>query len=238
LAFVISSSFEKFIEILFLVNVQKPRLKMNSTEKEISYSITNSYSTLNLLTEHTKNVWFVCHGMGYLSRYFLKYFKALNSDENYIIAPQAQSKYYIQPGFKHVGASWLTKEYTTVETENVMRYFDSILDAEELPDNLNLIVLGYSQGVSVAMRYIAKRQLQCSQLVLMSGGIPKELHSEDFTFLNAKISLIYGTQDEYLNDDRIVYERQRVHELFGDSVDVISFDGPHVVNVDLVNGLV
>jgi len=39
---------------------------MGSEEKEISYTITNSYSTLNTLTKATKNVWFVCHGMGYL----------------------------------------------------------------------------------------------------------------------------------------------------------------------------
>ncbi len=211
---------------------------MNSTEKEISYRITNSYSILNTLNEQTKNVWFVCHGMGYLSRYFLKYFKALNPEENYIIAPQAQSKYYIKPGFKHVGASWLTKEYTQAETENVMQYFDAVFEAEQLTDDVNLIILGYSQGVSVAMRYLAKRQLQCSQLVLMSGGIPKELVENDFTFLNAKISLIYGTQDEYLNKERIVYETNRIKELFGDQPHIIPFDGTHIVNVDLINSLV
>ena len=63
---------------------------MNSTEKEISYISSNSYSTLNNINENTENVWFVCHGMGYLSRYFLKYFKTLDSDKNYIIAPQAR----------------------------------------------------------------------------------------------------------------------------------------------------
>ena len=211
---------------------------MNSTEKEISYQTTNSYSTLNTLTQHTKNVWFVCHGMGYLSRYFLKYFADLNTKENYIIAPQAQSKYYIPPKFKHVGASWLTKENTKVETENVMRYFDAVLDAENIPSNINLIVVGYSQGVSVAMRYIAKRKLQCRQLVLMSGGIPKELTAEDFAFLNAKITLTYGTQDEYMNEARIQYEQQRIHELFGNTVRIIPFNGKHMVNVELINALV
>ncbi|NNL82566.1 MAG: esterase, partial [Winogradskyella sp.] len=84
---------------------------MNQTEKEISYKTSNSYSTLNTLTSKTKNVWFVCHGMGYLSRFFLKYFKELDSETNYIIAPQAPSKYYIQPKM-HVGANWLTKDNT------------------------------------------------------------------------------------------------------------------------------
>ncbi len=211
---------------------------MNSTEKEISYKTTNSYSTLNTLTQRTKNVWFVCHGMGYLSRYFLRYFKDLNAEDNYFIAPQAQSKYYIPPKFKHVGSSWLTKENTIAETENVMRYFDAILDAENIPDNVNLIVVGYSQGVSVAMRYVARQQLQCSQLVLMSGGIPKELTTEDFAYLNTKVTLIYGTQDEYMNEERMQHEKQRVHELFGNDVTIIPFEGTHIVNVKLLSGLV
>ena len=212
---------------------------MNSTEKEISYISTNSYSTLNTLTSKTKTVWFVCHGMGYLSRYFLNYFKELNAAKNYIIVPQAQSKYYIAPKFKHVGASWLTNENTAKETENILCYFDAVLKAEQLPEDVNLIVLGYSQGVSVAMRYVAKRQLKCSQLVLMSGGIPKELITKDFEFLNKEtnVTLIYGTQDEYMNEERMSYEKQRIMELFGNKATIIPFDGKHEVNKDLLNSL-
>ena len=212
---------------------------MNSQEKEITYNTSNSYSTLNKLTEQTKTVWFVCHGMGYLSRYFLKYFKGLNSEENYIIAPQAPSKYYIQPKM-HVGANWLTRNNTEPETENIMRYFDAVLEAENIPTNANLIVLGYSQGVSVAMRYMAKRQLQCSQLVLHSGGIPKELMAVDFEYLSdtTKVKLIYGTEDEYLDVDRIQLETERVRELFGNRITVMPFEGKHVVNVSYINNLV
>lgn len=211
---------------------------MNLEDKEISYTTTNSYSTLNSLTNTTKNVWFVCHGMGYLSRYFLKYFEGLDADENYMIAPQAQSKYYIPPKFKHVGASWLTKENTLKETENVMRNFDAIFEAENIPKTINLIVLGYSQGVSVAMRYIVKRQLQCAQLILHSGGIPKEINPIDFSFLDAKVTMIYGTQDEYLNDKRIASETKRVQELFENKAQILPFNGKHVVNVKLINSLV
>lgn len=213
---------------------------MNSTEKEISYQTTNSYSTLNQLTKSTKNIWFVCHGMGYLSRYFLKYFKDLNPEENYIIAPQAQSKYYIPPTFKHVGACWLTKENTLRETDNVMHYFDTVLGAEQLPNDKNLIVFGYSQGVSVAMRYVARRKLMCSQMVLHSGGIPKELVADDFKFLEnqCKVRLIYGTDDEYLNTERMQNETDRIHELFDTNVKIMPFDGKHVVNVEMINNLV
>ncbi|MEH6536122.1 MAG: esterase [Psychroserpens sp.] len=211
---------------------------MNSTEKEISYTISNSYSTLNKLTDQTKNIWFVCHGMGYLSRYFLKYFKGLNPEENYIIAPQAQSKYYVSSNFKHVGATWLTRENTLIETENVMRYFDAIFEDEQITVNKNLIVFGYSQGVSVAMRYIAKRQLHCSHLVLHSGGIPNELKAKDFEYFSGKTKLIYGTNDEYLNDERMIQEQKKANDLFGKDLEVISFEGIHEVNMELINTLI
>lgn len=209
---------------------------MHSSEKEISYQATNTYSTLNSLTSQTQTVWFVCHGMGYLSRYFLKYFAELDPAQNYIIAPQAQSKYYIPPKFRHVGASWLTKENTQKETENVMRYFDAVLQAEALTKNIKLNVVGYSQGVSVSLRYLAKRQLQCDKLLIMSGGIPKELKSEDFKYLNAKIYLTYGTEDEYLDHERITYETQRAKDLFGE-VTSVPFEDNHKVNVDLIQKL-
>lgn len=212
---------------------------MNSTEKEISYTTTNSYSTLNLLTEKTKNIWFVCHGMGYLSRYFLRYFKDLNAGENYIIAPQAPSKFYIQPKM-HVGANWLTRDNTESDMKNILTYFDAIYESENISSDKNVIIFGYSQGVSVALRYLAKRKLQCHQLVIHSGGIPKELTAEDFNYLSkiTKVKLVYGIEDEYLNADRIETETKRAVELFGKRLEILPFDGKHVVNVELINNLV
>jgi predicted esterase len=213
---------------------------MNSIEKEVSYNTTNSYSTLNTLTDKTKNVWFVCHGIGYLSRYFLKYFDELNSEENYIIAPQAHSKYYLGSAYKHVGSSWLTKENTATEIENVMNYFDAVLEAENLPSSLNIIMFGFSQGVSVAVRYVSKRKLKCTQLVLLAGGIPKELNADDFTFLKGKtkVSLIYGTQDEYLSTTFLGDAKQRFYDLFGNDAQINTFEGKHEVPKEVINHLV
>ncbi|WP_299114226.1 alpha/beta hydrolase [uncultured Winogradskyella sp.] len=212
---------------------------MNSTEKEITYTTTNSYTTLNTLTDNTKNIWLVCHGMGYLSKYFLKYFKDLNPAENYIIAPQAPSKYYIQPKM-HVGANWLTRDNTHAGMQNILNYLDTVMEAEAIPEDKNLIIFGYSQGVSIATRFAVKRKLQPTQLVLHSGGIPVELTAKDFEYLsdNTKVKLIYGTQDQYLDEARIEIERQRAHELFGNRLEVLPFDGKHIVNVDYINALV
>ena len=212
---------------------------MNLEEKEITYTTTNQYATLNALTNGTKYIWLVFHGMGYLSEYFLKYFKDLDPKENYIIAPQAPSKYYIQPKM-HVGANWLTRNNTQTGMQNLMNYIDAVLDNENLPNDKKIIIFGYSQGVSIATRYISKRQLQCKQLVLHSGGIPVELTSDNFEYLDTtcKVKLVYGTEDEYLNDNRIALERQKANHLFGKRLEIIPFAGKHVVNIELINTIV
>jgi len=211
---------------------------MKTAEKKVSYQITNSYSTLNDFTLNTKNVWVVLHGIGYLSRYFLKYFKDLDPIENYVIAPQAQSKYYLGNEYRHVGASWLTKENTEAETENVLNYLDEVYKVESLQDAPNLIILGYSQGVSIATRWIARNKTECNHLILHSGGLPKELQPEDFVFLDhTKVTMIYGTKDEFMNEERLKTEGARAKELFGDRHEVISFEGGHEVSVDLIKKL-
>ncbi|WP_424493736.1 alpha/beta hydrolase [Salinimicrobium sp. GXAS 041] len=206
-----------------------------TNEKSLSYQTTNTYSTLNDFTPQTKNVWIVFHGIGYLSRYFLRHFKHLDPEENYIIAPQAPSKYYLNNKYKHVGASWLTKENTEVEMENILHYLDEIYHKEDLKNAKNLIVLGYSQGVSVATRWVARRKIQPAQLIIHSGKIPAELKPSNFEFLkNTQIKLLWGTKDPYLNADVIKNEKQHSTALFGSRVEYISFDGVHEVNQDLI----
>ena len=211
---------------------------MATEEKKVSYTTTNSYSTRNKLTSATKNVWFCCHGLGFLSRYFIQYFNGLDADENYIIAPQAPSKYYQKSDFKHVGASWLTREETQQETENVLNYLDAVFASEEIPEDRRLILLGYSQGVSVAMRWLASRKLNVDTLVIHSGGIPKELSPQDFEFLTTtQVELWYGTEDEYLTEKRIYEETRRTKEMFGEALKIVPFEGKHIVNRELINEL-
>ena len=213
---------------------------MNSRENQVAYTSKNSYSTLNELSSETKNVWIVFHGIGYLSRYFLKYFDQLPAEENYIIAPQAPSKYYLNNEYKHVGASWLTKEATGLALSNVLNYLDNVYKKEVIPEDCNLIVLGYSQGVSIAMRWVASRKIRCRQLVLYAGGIPAELKYEDLSFLevSAKVKVIVGNADEYLTRERMDIEKQKIERLFPFNAKLISFDGKHEIKKALINDLV
>ena len=216
-------------------------MRIQTEEKKIGYQNVSSYSTLNDFTVKTKHIWFVCHGMGYLSRYFIKYFEGLNPEENYIIAPQAPSKYYQKNDFKHVGASWLTKENTFDEMENIQAYFNAIYENEIKGRNVSLIALGFSQGVSVLTRWISKNKVSCDKLILYAGSIPNELTPDDFSFFRSKavpVQYIYGTSDEYINDDRIRIESAKANALFGDSVEILPFDGTHEMKKEIINHII
>ncbi|WP_317164637.1 esterase [Flagellimonas sp. CMM7] len=210
-------------------------------EKTVSYSTKNTYVTLNELTSKTKNVWLVFHGIGYLSRYFLKYFKGLDAQENYIIAPQAPSKYYLKNEYKYVGASWLTKENTAAETDNVMNYIDAVLDAEQIPPNYNLILFGFSQGVSIATRWIIRRKINFKSLILYAGGIPNELKKEDFDYIDwhsSKVKIVYGNADEYMNRERLKTEKNKIENLFQKNAEIISFVGGHEMKSEIIETLI
>lgn len=213
---------------------------MNAMEKIVSYTSKNTYITLNSLTPNTKNVWIVFHGIGYLSRFFVRYFEGLNSDENYIIAPQAPSKYYLKNEYKYVGASWLTKENTALETENVLGYVDAVLEAETIPSDCNLVIFGFSQGVSVALRWMVKRKILCKQLILYAGGIPNELQKEHLDFIDwgtTRVNAIYGDSDEFLQDERLTKEKAKLKTLFGDSFEITTFDGGHELKPEILQNI-
>ena len=205
-------------------------------EKKVIYTTSNTYSVLNNLTEKTKNVWIVFHGLGYLSKYFINYFSKINPEENFIIAPQAPSKYYQGRNFKHVGASWLTKENTLEETKNVLAYVDKVFKTEIEATPHNLIVLGYSQGVSIATRWLASRKINCNHLILHSGGIPTELKPKDFSFLKqqAQVTYLYGNKDQYINEARKTEETIKGANLFEKHLDIRVFEGVHEVNTDFI----
>ncbi len=202
--------------------------------RTVSYSHTNSYETVNELTDNTKNIWLCFHGLGYLATYFKRYFQTLNRGENYIIVPQAPSKYYLGKDFKHVGASWLTRVDTQQEMENNLNYIKAVLEAENIMGDERLVLFGYSQGVSIATRFLKNYDNRIKALILHSGGVPKELTAQDgddFQSLCNNFYHIMGTKDEYATPERRKEELPRLEMLFGTDCEMLEPEIKHEVHI-------
>ncbi|MDP5060942.1 MAG: alpha/beta hydrolase, partial [Maribacter sp.] len=118
----------------------------------------------------------------------------------------------------------MTKENTALETANLYNYLDAVIAHENLPADCKIIFFGFSQGISIALRYLAYSKLMCSKLILYAGGIPTELKKSDFNHLKSDTEIIsvFGNKDQYLTLAKSIKENNKLKILFGDNVQYIS----------------
>lgn len=89
------------------------------------------------------------------------------------------------------------------------------------------------------LRWLAQSSLAVSQVILHSGGIPRELTPDGFAHLHphTPVHLLYGTEDPYIHSERVAQEKQLATTLFGERLTIIPFPGGHEVNTQLINQL-
>ena len=211
-----------------------------TAEKWVGYEARASYSSLFTYGPQTQRMWMVFHGIGYLARYFLRHFEGLDANTNYVVAPQAPSLYYLNDTYTHVGASWLTREQTQPHMENLLGFLDGVARAEDFASAPERILLGYSQGVSVLLRWAARRKVACEHLVLYAGKPPAELTPEDFSYLpeTTRVLLLFGAADPFLPETAREGLLARYRELFGKRLELHMYAGGHKWQTGLIETLV
>jgi predicted esterase len=205
----------------------------------ISFQFKARYQTLGKLDANTQKVWFVLHGYGQLAEYFLRKFKSLETQGIFVIAPEGLSRFYIedvtrrsQGGSQRVGATWMTRENRLMDIENYLTYLNTVYQqALGNRKDLDVTILGFSQGAATASRWVLENQIHFNRLLLWAGMFPDDM---DFTkghevLLNKKVQLVYGTKDHFLNDERLVHMEKLTQKL-NVSAEVITFDGAHEID--------
>jgi predicted esterase len=191
------------------------------------------YYTLGEPGPAVRQVWIVCHGYGQLAGRFLAHFEPIADASRLIVAPEGLSRFYLESGVhERVGATWMTREDRLAEIEDYVRYLDALhaaLFRQVDRGAVQLVVLGFSQGVATAARWVA-RGVRVERLVAWGGVLPPEL---DFAalkdvFARMRFTIVYGTADEYITPKIAAQEEGRLraaHIPF----DVRTFDGGHDV---------
>lgn len=202
------------------------------TENHIKVERTARYFTLGELNKQTKSIWIVVHGYGELAGVFIKQFSQLAEAGHFVVAPEALSRFYWKGfGGKPV-ANWMTSEDRENEIADYVAYLDKLY--KSLPQNLPLNVLGFSQGVATASRWVAQKKVTCQKLVFCSGEIGRELigQSEVVEHFNQQ-NILYtsGDEDPFYSVEQV--ERlMTVYKNWGLKFETQLFKGGHKVNVN------
>ena len=147
--------------------------------------------------EAAREAWFVLHGYGQLAADMLAACAGLAAPHRLLVAPEALSRFYLRGGRGAVGASWMTREERADEIADQLALLDAIA-ARELRPAHSPCVLGFSQGVAAACRWVARGAPLARRLVLWAGDVPPDL---DLALLRARlphlrVDLVRGERDE------------------------------------------
>lgn len=189
------------------------------------------YYTIGGGAEPLGEAWIVLHGLGQLASVFIKYFQSIATPERLIVAPEALNRYYVKPGTSgrtadaKVGATWMTRMDRENEIADYVDYLDAVY-LETVPTGSRVTVLGFSQGVATASRWMAKGRSRIDRLIAWAGQLPPDVDPSVYLKLSGGVTLVVGSTDEYAPWIAEGNNGMRL-EAAGITPTTVSFDGGH-----------
>jgi predicted esterase len=197
-----------------------------SNKHYIAVEKTAVYHTLGNPKTANK-VWFVLHGYGMLSAYFINKFQAIVDDNTAVIAPEGLSKLYTKGFYGRVGSSWMTKEDREVEIKDYINYLNQLYNTiikDNASNTLTVNLLGFSQGGATVGRWAADGKIEFDNLILWASAFPEDI---DFTKIsNHNTFLLYGDDDEFASDKSILKQKELLEKI-NLNCTLIHFVGKH-----------
>ncbi len=185
----------------------------------------------------TSACWVALHGYGETARQMAERARWPFGPARVWCFPEAPARFYVtegQAGRSHadlpVGASWMTRELREADIAANHAFLDTAVARLSLPSGTALHVLGFSQGSATAARWAASRAAAGQPpagLIVWGGLLPPDLPIGPGTpMAQVPLTLVCGTRDRWIAEERFVAEVDRVHAA-GQALRVRRFEGGH-----------
>jgi predicted esterase len=209
------------------------------SQQELEFNYRARYFKLGDISDQTKAIWFVLHGYGQLAEYFIQKFQVLSKHGICVIAPEGLSRFYLedvtkrsQGGSNRVGATWMTRENRLMDIDNYLRYLNQVY-MTEVPTRIAIpaSILGFSQGAATASRWAIENKVTFHRLILWAGLFPDDMDFDAAhqVLINKNVQLVYGTQDPFLTDERLVH-LENLRQKLKVPATVLTFEGKHEID--------
>ena len=214
-------------------------------ERHIKVSRTARYLILGTINSDIRQLWLVCHGYRQLARRFLDRFQELDDGSRVIVAPEGLSRFYLEEngvrGLDKIGATWMTREDRINEISDYVGYLDEVLEnvQEELggpPENL--IVLGFSQGVHTACRWVIAGDMPVNKLICWGAYPPDDLDRErgPGRLTDSVLILVRGLSDRRIMEEDHHMQEERLSKM-NIPFRTLTHPGGHDLDPDLLQNL-
>lgn len=198
---------------------------------------TARYFTLGELSTHTTEIWIVLHGYAQLASDFLEPFESIKAPHRFIVAPEGLNKFYARGFGGKPAASWMTSETREHEIADYLLYLDNLYESLDFRATAGkFFLLGFSQGVATATRWLQHTSHRIDELIIYSGEIASELQEPlSPKLFSIPLTYITGNQDKLISPEKQDSVFAMMEKL---NAKVIRFDGGHEVKEEVLKLLV
>ena len=213
-------------------------------ERHIRVTKTARYFSLGAPGPGVQQLWVVCHGYRQLAKRFLRRFHPLDDGTRLIVAPEGFSRFYLDDGTRQhgkddpIGATWMTREDRENDIRDYVAFLDRVLD--ETTQSLgggpeSLTVLGFSQGVHTACRWVVAGDFEVARTVLWGGYPPPDLDPDrgPARLAATDLVLVRGLTDRHVSEESHGRQERRLDEL-GIPFRTLTHQGGHELDPDLL----
>jgi predicted esterase len=206
---------------------------------------TARYIRFGAPSPETKELWIALHGYGQLAADFARALSPVLGERRVVVVPEALSRFYLESptresarptqGRQHltarVGATWMTREDREAEIVDQVSYLDRLLEhllGQTVPSTPRVHVLGFSQGVATAARWLARGRAHVHAVSLWCGQFPDDV---DATMLissahDTRVTFVTGNRDIVIPAEGIARTESKL-SMLGDAYTRLTFDGGH-----------
>ena len=191
--------------------------------------------------EEAREVWFVLHGYAQRAEEFLAEFDGIQGPDRMFVAAEGLSRFYRRGSTGEVGASWMTSVARGEEIADYVGYLDAIyreLGFEQRTD-LQVNVLGFSQGCATAFRWALLGSSRVDRLIAWAGDVPPDLPFEEHAAALGELDLrlVFGTRDRFVSEDTLALQVARLKQAKV-AHQLLRFEGAHRMDRDTLRALV
>lgn len=189
-----------------------------------------------------EEIWIVCHGYRQLADRFLRRFHELDDGSRLLVAPEALSRFYVDPaagrhGAEHrVGASWMTREDRDAEIADYVAYLDRLAEtARRGRGGPRMVGFGFSQGGHTVARWAVRGATAVDHLVLWGAYLPGDLEPDPARerLREMDLILVHGARDRHTDGERERAETERL-AAWKVSPDRMEHPGGHEIHAELL----
>lgn len=207
---------------------------------------TARYALLGAEPRDACRVWFVLHGYGQLAPRFLRHFAGHVPPDCCVVAPEGLNRFYADmprrdgSHLQRVGATWMTREAREDDIADTLRWLNTLHTdiVAMVGRTVPIGVLGFSQGVATATRWIAAGAVRPSAFVVWAGGVAHDVSEAAMqsALRETRVTLVCGEHDPFFSPESRGALLAQLQSWQPRSA-LVTFDGEHHLNGDVLSPL-